>query len=257
VEFGVGDAQSSLHAMTESARNFELLAQARDATPGQLMEAASTLGSLGDVYGMPEAASLDDIHKAIECYEQQIALSQRALQIDPANVRARRSVAIGEYKNATLIVDQKPVEAIGGYSQALGELNGLPQQALSAAPTLRLLYLIEAHLGRAYASQGKRAEAVAATLHARDEAAVIVARDPLDDRARFDLATTDKTLGDHMVSANDREGAMQAYRQALDTFDFILRRDPGKAVVQQHRQEVEEILKRGAISSKAHASVSR
>jgi len=257
VEFGVGDAQSSLHAMTESATNFQLLAQARDATPGQLMEAASTLGSLGDVYGMPEAASLDDIHNAIECYEQQIALSQRALQIDPANVRARRSVAIGEYKNATLIVDHKPVEAIEGYRQALGELNGLPQQALSAAPTLRLLYLIEAHLGRAYASQGKRAEAVAATLHARDEAAAIVARDPLDDRARFDLATTDKTLGDHMVSANDRKGAMQAYRQALDTFDFILRRDPGKAVVQQHRQEVEAILERGAISSKAHSPVSR
>jgi len=252
VEFGVGDAQSSLLSMNESATNFQILVHTRDATPGQLMEAASTLGSLGDVYGMPEAASLDDIHKAIECYGQQIALSQRALRIDPSNVRARRSVAIGEYKNATLIVDRHPVEAITGYRQALAELDLLPQQAMAAAPTLRLVYLIDAHLGRAYASQGKRAEAVTATLHARDEAALIVARDPLDDRARFDLATTDKTLGDHMDSANDRKGALKAYGQALETFDFILRRDPDKRVVRQHRNEVEEILQHRDSLSKAH-----
>jgi serine/threonine protein kinase len=242
VEFGTGNPKSALEAMTESAKNFQFLVQAPDATPQQLMEAAATFGSLGDVYGLPDSASLDRANEAVECYRQQIGLGSRTLKIDASNVRARRTLAVGEYKIANLIADKDTDGAIAGYGRALDDLSLFPKEIQSSGPTVRLQILIEAHLGNAYLKQGKTAEAIAKKIHARNQEAMLVARDPLDNRARYDLATIDRGLGRTLASAGDREGARRAYRQSLQTIEFMLNRDPDSKDLKELQRDVRGLL---------------
>ncbi len=170
VEFGAGNAKPALEAMTESAKNLQILVQAPDATVQQLLEAGSTLGSLGHVYGLPNFASLDRTNDAIECYRQQIALDERVLKTEASNVRARRGMAIGEYKIANLLLERDTKGAIAGYGRALDDMSLLPKDIQSTAPNVGLLILVETHLGNTYFKQGKTAEALAKKRHAREQA---------------------------------------------------------------------------------------
>jgi tetratricopeptide (TPR) repeat protein len=244
VEFGASDTKSALEAMTESVKNFQLLTQASDAKPLLLAEAASTLGSLGDLYGGTQGmASLDRTKDAMECYRQASLLDERVLKIDPSNVRARRGIAMYEYKIANQIMDKDPNAAIDGYQRAISELSLLPKEIQAGAPNVRLLIVIEGHLGHAYFQQGKTAEAIAKKRYVRDQSAMLVARDPLDDRAHYDLATVDRSLGEFLASTGDRRGARHAYQEALENITFMLKRDPDNATLKEHRQELEESLR--------------
>jgi tetratricopeptide (TPR) repeat protein len=207
------------------------------------METAAACGTLGDVYGLPGEDSLERDAEAINSYRQQIALSERALKINPNYGAARRTEAIGEYKIANMLLEKDPAVAIAGYQRALADIAMMPAQAQSAAPTLRLVYLLEAHMGRAYAVQGKMKDAITTIQRAHDEVAEIVANDPLDNRARFDLATTDRSLGDDFAAVGDRTRARKAYQDSLQNFDVMLRRDPGNTVVKDHRHDIEIMLR--------------
>jgi len=243
VEFGASDTKSALQSMTESAKNFQLLTQASDAKPQLLVEAASTFGSLGDLYGGVQGmASLDRTKDAMECYRQASLLDERTLKIDPANVRARRGVAMNDYKIANLTMETDPNAAIAGFQKALAELSLLPKEIQSGAPIVRLVIVIEGHLGGAYFKLGRTAEAIAKKRFVRDQSAMLVARDPLDDRAHYDLATVDNSLGEILASTGDRRGAQLAYKEALENIDFMLRRDPENATLKDHRKDLEDAL---------------
>ena len=66
---------------------------------------------------------------------------------------------------------------------------------------------------------------------------------PLDDRAHYDLATVDRSLGEFLASTGDRRGARHAYQEALENITFMLKRDPDNATLKEHRQELEESLR--------------
>ncbi len=244
VEFGASDTKGAVEAMTESAKNFQLLTQASDAEPQVLAEAASTLGSLGDLYGGVQGmAALDRTKDAVECYRQSGLLDERILKIDPSNVRARRGEAISDYKIANVVMNTDSNAGIAGFQKALGELDLLPKEVRAGAPIVRLTIVIEGHLGGAYFKQGKLAEAIAKKRHVREQSAMLVARDPLDNRARYDLATVDNSLGEILTSAGDREGARQAYQEGLQNIVLMLKRDPDNATLIDHRKDLEESLR--------------
>jgi tetratricopeptide (TPR) repeat protein len=187
-------------------------------------------------------ASLDRTKDALECYRQASLLNERILKIDPSNVRARRAEAIDDYKIANVVMDTDTNAAIAGFQKALSELSLLPKEVQSGAPIVRLEVIIEGHLGGAYFRQGKLAEAIAKKRHVREQTAILVARDPLDNRARYDMVTTDNSLGEILTAAGDRQGARQAYQEALQNIAFMLKRDPDNAVFKDHRKDLAEAL---------------
>jgi len=243
VEFGQGDTRRALQDMTDSVKNIRVLADVPDASLPVLLEAASMEGSLGDVYGLPGNNSLDKESEAVASYREGVALEQRVLKIDPANARARRGIAISQYKIANLILDKEPEAAIAGYRQAMANLSLLPAKAQSTAPAVRLVYLMNAHMARALLTEGKKQDALVSITSAHDAAAQIVAQDPLDDRARYDLATTDRTVATISLAVGDRNAARKAYEESLRNFDFMLRRNPDDPDVKSHRREIADSLK--------------
>ena len=256
VEFGEGNAKAARDEMTESVNNLKVLARAPDASLLVLLETASNEGSLGDIYGLPGNNSLDQAGEAVKWYREGISMEERVLKIDPANGKARRGVAVEEYKIANLTVDKDPGTAIAGYGRALAGIAMLPDRVRLAAPTVRLQFLIGTHMGRAYVAKGDFKEALVSMTRAHDYAAKQVERDPLDDRARYDLATMDRTLGETLLACGERDKARAAFQESARNFDFMLQRNPGDADVKSHRQEIVESLKkldRGANAAKTAA----
>ena len=242
VYFGASETDKALERMKASVNDFELLAESPDTTAEQLMEAAATWGSLGDIYGMPGSAALNQTQDAVASYSKQIELSKRALLFEPNNVRIHRSLAVGEYKMAELEVENKPEEAIAGFNRALASLNELPPDAQKLAPTVRLYVVIGGHIGRSYARLKRYPEAIAAIQRTRDRSQEMVQRDPVDDRARFDLHTSETGLGDVYMQAGNKKAALEAYRQALATVEYLVRRNPENTTYQSHRTELIELI---------------
>lgn len=239
VLFGEGDKADSLKEMKESVETFQKLAQRADATPPQLIEAAATLGSLGDVYGLRGNNSLERTTDAIDCYKQQIGLFQRVLQTDPSSVRSRRGIAIGEFKIANLHTDTDPKAAIEGYRRALQNLDLLPESSQQAAPTVRVRSGVVGHMGDAYFALGQFTEAIVWMKRARDHAAGLVATDPLDSRARFDLHLNEMRLADTYARIGNTRLAREHYTAVLQVLAFLRKRDPNNPILQDHQHEVE------------------
>jgi tetratricopeptide (TPR) repeat protein len=203
-----------------------------------LEEAASAVGTLGDIYGLPGAGSLENSTEAINCYREQTALSERALKMFPSDMRARRALAVSIYKIANMVIDKDPNAAVAGYRQAMAVITGLPQ----TAPTLRLLNGVEGHLVHAYTALGKTAEALAQMEAANNRAAQMAAGDPQDDRAKFDLATSDVTLAHTLAAAGKRREARQSLLRSLHILEAMIKRDPENKVIEDHRQDVKDDL---------------
>lgn len=242
VYFGASDPAKALERMKASVNDFGILTVSPETPSEQLMEAAATWGSLGDIYGMPGSAALNQTANAAASYRKQIELSNRALLAEPGNARIHRSLAVGEYKMAEMQVENKPEEAIAGFNRALASLNDLPPDARQLAPTVRLYIVIGGHIGRSYARLKKYPEAITAIQRTRDQSQVLVRRDPLDDRARYDLHTSQTGLGDVYLQAGMKKEALESYRQALATVEYLIRRNPENNTYQSHRDELTALI---------------
>jgi len=242
VELGEHRAQDALPVKMEAVRNVQMLADAKDALPAVMAEAAMMEDAVGDIYGLPGNTSLGDSGKAAEWYARAIAMDELILKKSPATARSRRGLAVEQYKTANLINTTEPEKAMDGYRRALANIGMLPPKIQSDAPTMRLKFLIDAHMARTYLVENKYREALPAVTRAHDYAAQNVARDPLDDRARYDLATTDRSVGQISIACGDRSAARRAYIESLRNFDFMLRRNPEDSDVIAHRKEIAALL---------------
>jgi tetratricopeptide (TPR) repeat protein len=241
-EFGEGKGQQALRDMLIASGSFDWLVQQPKATVDQLMEAAATEGSVADVYALPGEGSLGKQPEAMEWYRKCIALLQRILRVDPGYTRARRGIAITETKIGNLLLDDKPAQAVVHYKVALDILATMPPEAQRARPAMRMANNAEGHLARALAKLGKYKEAVAAMTQVRDRSAAVVALDPLDDQARYDLSTAQTGLGDVLAAAGQKTAARQSYLDAMATIAFLMRKQPRNPVLLDHRKTLNEAL---------------
>lgn len=237
VQFSIGNTTRAIEYSRAAAHSFEGLARRPTATLPDIQEAASTLDSLGDLYGLHGSASMGDLGAALDSYRGALALHQRALALDPGNVRSQRGTAIDQMKIANARSDTEPTVAAQGYADALATLNRLPEKARQAMPTPRIAAIISRGLGTLYFEIARPAEAIPHLLSARDLFASLAARDPDDTRTRYDLANVEYELGQVRESMGDRTVAREDYRQVLRILDDLLKRDASNLVWLGHRAE--------------------
>lgn len=250
VYFSTGDTERAIQYSSAAAHSLEELAIRPEASLTDVQEAASTLDSLADLYGLHGSASLGDLASALNNYQRSLSLHQRALVLAPGNVRSLRGVAILQMKIANCQRERQPTVAAAGYLQALASLQRLPPDAQRAPPTLRLVCILNHKLGDLYGELGRIREAIPYLEASRriDEASA--AGDPENVRARFDLTTVDYDLGQAKEKMKDRAGARRHYADAARILEEILRRDPDNLVWQGHRAEA--IYRIGTIDGELH-----
>ena len=117
--FGMGDTARAIGLLKAAAQSLESLALGAGATPGDLAEAASTFGGLGDLYGLHGLSSQRDPAAALESYRHSLDLNRRGLAADAANVRFLRGVAIAQMKIGGVEEDTDSAAAAASYADAL------------------------------------------------------------------------------------------------------------------------------------------
>jgi serine/threonine protein kinase len=242
IEFGEGKGTEALNAMLQAMQSFDWVLQQPRVTVDQMIEAAATEGSIGDVFALPGEGSLGKVAEAQAWYRKSIALDQRILAIDSGYTRARRGIALAETKIGNLLLEDKPFEAVIQYKAALDIFSTMPLAAQRARPAMRLYNGTEGHLARALAKLGHYQDAIATMISVRDRSAEAAALDPLDDQARYDLFAAQTGLGDVFEAAGKHASARQAYLNAMATVNYLIRKQPNNPVFLDHRQVLKKAI---------------
>jgi tetratricopeptide (TPR) repeat protein len=196
------------------------------------MDLAGGYEGLGDQLGK----GLSDTARAVESYRQSLRQWDEAARLDPANVRARRAVAGLTMKLADHESD--PKAALGSLRNALAALAGLPPAEREAVATQRL----EVGLHRRAAEQLWELDDARGALDSYGRAASIssalVAADPANTRARFDLAVVLNDTGQAREASGDTAGALRDYGQVADILEKLIRTDAGNTSWRTHYAEI-------------------
>jgi serine/threonine protein kinase len=244
VEFGTDDFKSAREMLTKSMQNFERLIAGSDVPIPQLLQAASTSGSLGDGYALSDNETPDEKRKAIAAFQRAIEIDERVVARDPVSLSALRGIALDKYKIGNESLADHPAQALDSYRQALADLDRLPAEAQNSAPVKRTRVVVSGHMARALSSLGRYAEAIPLSLWVRDRSLEAARRDPLDDRAQYDLHTVQASLARVLAKAGRLAEARKSFEDAIATLDRLMKRQPDNPTLLEHKREVQQEIAR-------------
>jgi serine/threonine protein kinase len=231
VSFGTGNTKMALERLARASSAFDRMA-VLTSDPNLIAEAASTHGVYGDVLGQPATASASDPVGAAEQYRKGTELDRRILATSPDHVRARRGVSFYLTKQADLLLSQDPHAAYDLSRAAMTELQLLPARELEKPANQRFLLNVERKTGNVLTELRRFAEAeqlLKKVVKAREE---ILANDPADLRAMYDLAVVMHDLGRVYVESDHAQKGVANYEQLVRIMDELLRRDPTNRIWQ-------------------------
>ncbi len=245
VYFGSGDPRQALRYLEPAAETSARIAATPGVDSAVLAEAASVVDSLGDVYGQDDAVSLDDSAKATRAYEQAQAIDRKGAELDPGCARCRRGVALEYWKLGSLAQDQD--RAADLYNSGLTTLATFPAAEQTTSRVLRIDTVIRQRLGTIYLQTGRTTDGLRLLQKVRQRFRSAIAADPLDARARFDLAALDSSLADGFDDLGRYDDESDADREFLENMTVLSQLDPRNIGWQFHRAEA--LLRYGQLQS--------
>lgn len=237
VYFGGGDPRQAVRYLQPAAQTSRRIASLPQVDSATLAQAASVVDSLGDVYAQEGAVSLQDPERGIAAYLQALAIDQAGLSRDPACARCRRGVAL-EYWKLGMPTEALDAEQAARYYQAgLETLAEFAPEDQATPRVRRIDTVIRQRLGIALLAQGSASAALTMLreVHARFKAAVDA--DPVDARARFDLAALDASLADGYDQLSRYAEASAINHEYLDCMQFLVAQDPGNKTWEWRRAD--------------------
>lgn len=225
IYFGDGDPRTAIHYLQPAANISDQIVTSGEATSAQIAQAAATFDALGDVEYLPGAASLNDPVKAMAAVRKAEKYHEKGYRLDPNCARCHRGIAVELWKLGVLQEDFDPAQSVVTFKAGLAELETFPAEERKSARLLRIDTLLHAHLGTAELHLGHANAALLAFAPARLRLQQAIARDPIDSRARFDLAALDADLADGFLSAHDYKSADDTYRDMTNNIETLLRRN--------------------------------
>ena len=239
VLYALGRGQESTIALMAAIQAFDARIARPDATPAQLSDAAAALNALGDQLDRKGRISPTDSGSSVAIYRKGLALSERALKIDPSFSRAQRSIAIARNKIAVSIEYNDPLGAVAEARRSIESWLVLP-------PDLRASLAVRLGMGYSYRELGFALEdasdpsgALDAFRKAQEIDEPIAVADPNDTSAMFRLADVlqdqayvyfsrlqDQADASPRQKASTRQSAMELYSRALAIFDKLVVLNP-------------------------------
>jgi tetratricopeptide (TPR) repeat protein len=189
VLFGSGKTQPAVDSMRAAVADYD----ARDRLPGTgaaaLTETASAVGALGDLLGQSGVSSLGDHVGAVAAYRKALDLSERALRLEPAHVRAQRGIAIDHLKIGNVELTADPQAASLEYAQSLTAWQALPVVEQSAVSTRRGIAQTHIKMAAAAAAIDNYPRAQQELDLAAPTLEYLAKADAADSRVTYDLAS--------------------------------------------------------------------
>ena len=235
IYFGSGDPTHALQYIQPAADTSTLIAQDRRADAAMLAQAASVLDGLGDLYGLSGAATLGDPKQAIANYTRSSEMHTKGLALDPACARCRRGIAIELWKIGLQTEDTDPVLAAAEYNRGLATIASFSPEDQRTTRIARLDAVLRDRLGVAQFEIGHTADSIRTLQPIQQRFRDAIAKDPIDNRARFDLAALDPDLADAYEASGNLQAAADTVLEGLTTFTFLVDREPTNALWKYHR----------------------
>lgn len=185
--FGAAPIEQAIASTQASIATYKRLAGIPGETPNEILDASSAYVRLGDEIGIVSTGSLNNLPGALSAYRKAVELMQEALRINPSLMIARRRLVLGQSSIATIDKQTDPELALKDTQTAMQLLAALPkeeQDSLPMARERRSLLFGEATL---LVELGEYSDAMAIEADAVRTRQKLVAADPLDSRALFDL----------------------------------------------------------------------
>ena len=233
VYFSASDSKEALSHLLAAADAGQHMIAKPPVSSEMIMQVASTSDLLGDLYGMPSAATLNDPVNALARYRQAEAAYRTGLRLHPDCAICLRGVAVEDYKLGMTASTGAAAEAF--YRDALDSLVRMPP-AEQATPRLhRMGSMIRQSLGLTLMNNGQADEGLGLVLSAEEYFRGVVQADPVDFRARGDLALLGQNLANTFADLGRTQEEGWANQEFLVNTDAILRKDPTNALWQFRR----------------------
>jgi hypothetical protein len=181
------EAIASMHASI--AANERILALP-GVTSLELCEASSVYGVLGDELGQGGNESLHDIPGALQAFQEDIELANRALRIDAKFPRALRALVIAQLKIAEVERESDPAQALRDFQAGLDRVSALSKEEQGSMRILRVRNSLLEGKANVLVEMERFSEAQALYAQVYETVQHLSALDPLDLRALFDLQIT-------------------------------------------------------------------
>ena len=203
------------------------------ATSAMANQAASAADVLGDAYGLPGAGTLNDPAKASQQYKQAVSIYRTGLDLDPTCQPCLRGIAIEDWKLG-MAADNNS-QAIAFFRDGLASVATLSPAEQATPHVQRAQSLIRQNLGVSLVDMGRSAEGLAEFQLAHQRLQAARGADPLDFRARSDLALFDSTFCNSLEDIGQYSLEMSVNQEFLENVDAFVKKDPTKDIWQFRR----------------------
>jgi len=223
---GNGDAVRGEQYLHTAADVSARMAQDPKVTGTMLQMMAGALESLGDAYDPGRGYVTADLNKALASYIQSDKYDEMCEKVDPKNALCRFGLPVGQYKLGMLAEETDPAFAATHYQQGLASADRFPPGDVEAPRTLRLRNYLGSRLSMMLIRTGHIAQGMAMADAVLQSFRAVVAKDPLNNRVRFDLVAfaTDLAVDLHTYGKNAE--AEPVVVEALDELKTLLERSP-------------------------------
>jgi len=226
-------AEASAHTR-QAAGIFEKLVAAQPRDLEARMDLAGCYEGLGDQL----AKGLRDAAGARESYQKSLRHWEEAARLDAKDVRARRAPAGLEMKIADLQFETDPQGALENLRKGLAILEGLPRAEQTSVASRRLEGVLRRRMGDCLWELDDTKGSLESYRQASGNFAELVALDPSNSQAQFDLVVTLNSLGQTLEVTGDIAGALRHYGQVADMLERMTRTDPTSASWRTYLSEI-------------------
>jgi serine/threonine protein kinase len=248
VYLGMGDVKNAVPHLTVATVTIQKAITMPGATSAMANQAASAADVLGDAYGLPGAGTLNDPAKAAEQYRKAVLIYRTGLRMDPACQRCRSGVAIEDWKLGMAADDN--TQAIAFFRDGLASAATLSPSEQATPHVQRMQSLIRQNLGVSLVDMGHSAEGLVEFQTAHQRLQDARAADPLDFRARSDLALFDSTFANSLDDIGQYALETSINEEFLENVDAFVKKDPTKDIWQFRRGMA--LARAGRLERRAH-----
>jgi tetratricopeptide (TPR) repeat protein len=234
----LGQVPQSIEESRVAIEILDKLVAARPADPATLMEAAVAYETLGDKLGAGGFASNADPATALMKYRRALELMEAAHKLAPGELRPRRAMVVERMKMADSISDIDPEQGLALFNVALTGLDTLTAQEQQESASRRLRGSLLRRMGETEALLGRYAEADRDLAQVQQFTDSILAIDPGDTRAKWDLVVVIHARGDLERTRGRLALAREHYEKVVD----LIEKFPGLEQSSQARASLDDAL---------------
>jgi non-specific serine/threonine protein kinase/serine/threonine-protein kinase len=216
-----------------------------------LLNLADGYDSLADRLGNTMFLNRGDRTAVLAAYRKALEIDLRAADLEPANRRAQRSLAVGYAKLGDCLSDSTELgRAVDEYKRSLEQF-----QALAASDPLSTLARgdvakLNQRLGSTLKEAGRYQESLAVFRQALEFHSALAAADPANAAAKTSVYIVRKDIGELLGRMGDIDGAIANYRQAITILEELSAADPANTLTRSRLAEIlvdlgEKLAQRG------------